>query len=657
MQSGDISLQERTDDVMKVQEPAISDAILRQAFDASPAFLHVLRGPDFVFEYANSAYYRLVGRRDLIGRPAFEAMPEAAGNYPALIARVMETHEPFHGYELPVMLARTEDHAPEERLIDLVYIPLLERDGTCIRVLGHGTDVTESVLQRRRAEDAERASYRRLTDALAAGRMIAWEWDPDSDVVASRGAWPELFNRSEPLFATGKKSMEFLHPDDRAERVLKMQAAAASDMSWNMQYRSLHPDGGFVWLEERATSRRDALTGSQVVTGLVWDITDRKKIEEELQLADRRKNDFLATLAHELRNPLAPIRSGLQILKVLATDDERVNKTRAIMERQMNHLVRLIDDLMEVSRISRGKIVLRPVRLPLGSVLSTAVEAAWPSMEAKGLQLHQVLEETLAVDGDKDRLTQVFANLLGNAVKFSPASSTLELRMYREGQQAVVVVRDEGQGIDAASLETVFDLYAQGPSHQMSGSLGIGLALVKQLVELHRGTITAESAGKDLGSSFTVRRPLAAADVNAPDHSAEHAPVPAAVPDRGRVLVVDDNQDAADTLVTCLALEGYEVDVAYGGNAGIEAFERKLPGLVLLDIGMPEIDGYEVARRIRQSERGNATRLIALKGWGQPEDKARILAAGFDAHLTKPVDLAALAGAMRTLWPSSTNRV
>ena len=568
--------------------------MLRKVFEASPSFLHVLRGPEFIFEYANDAYYRLVGRRDLIGRPAFEAMPEAVGNFPALIAGVMQTHQPFHGHEIPVMLARTEDMAPEERLLDLVYLPLIDPDGRCTRVLGHGTDVTENVQLRRRAENAELLSYQRLTDALSAGRMIAWEWDVQTDAITSRGAWLELFNRKEPLFTTGKAAHEFLHQDDRPARVQKVRAALASDASWHMRYRALHPDGGVVWLEERATSRRDSVTGHQFVTGLVLDISARKKAEEELQLADTRKNDFLATLSHELRNPLAPIRSGLQILKHLVPDDERINKTRLIMERQLAHLVRLIDDLMEVSRISRGKITLRPARILLGSVLSTAVESTWPSIEAKSLQLQQVLGETLTVDGDQDRLTQVFANLLGNAVKFSPTGSTLELTMHREDDEAVVVVRDQGQGIDAVSLETVFDLFAQGPSHQMSGGLGIGLALVKQMVELHKGTISAHSDGKDRGSTFIVRLPLATSAATSKDVVEEDEPGAIAITDRPRVLVVDDNQDAADSLVTCLKLEGYAVDVAYGGSAAVEAFNQLNPGLELLDIGMPKSTGMRL---------------------------------------------------------------
>ena len=271
--------------------------MLRKVFEASPSFLHVLRGPNFVFEYANDVYYRLVGRRDLLGRPAFEAMPEAAGDFPALIAGVMATRKPFHGYELPVKLARTWGAEPEDRLIDLVYLPLIDPDGRCTRVLGHGTDVTDNVLLRRQAKEAERLSHERLTDALSAGRMIAWEWNVQTDALTSRGAWLELFNRKERLFTTGAGVQAFLHPDDRSARAVAVRAAVAAETSWHLQYRALHPDGGTVWIEERAAWSRDPTTGHPIVTGLAWDISDRKKAEEELHLADRRKNDFIATLS------------------------------------------------------------------------------------------------------------------------------------------------------------------------------------------------------------------------------------------------------------------------------------------------------------------------------------------------------------------------
>lgn len=623
-------------------------AMLRRVTQASPSFLHVLHGPDFVFEYANDAYYRLVGRRDLIGRPAFEAMPEAAGEYPRRIAQVMATHQPFHGNEIPVMLSRVPGAAPEERWIDLVYVPLIDADGTCHRVLGHGTDVTEIVQQRRHAEQAEQLSSDRLANALLAGRMIAWEWNVQTDALTSSGAWLDLFRSAEGIFATGDAAFEHVHPDDRAARIAMIKASLAGLAPWHLEYRTVRVDGSVLWLEERANWNRYPETDQQIVVGLTWDITQRKQAQEALEMADVRKNDFLATLSHELRNPLAPIRSGLQIIKLVAKGDQRLDKTRQVMERQMTHLVRLIDDLMEVSRISRGKVTLRPERLLLNSVLSTAVEAVWPAIEAKPVRLVQVLSETLAVDGDRDRLVQVFANLLTNAVKFSPAQSIITLTLRQEGAEAIVTVEDQGQGIEASMLETVFDLFAQGPSHPMSGGLGIGLALVRQLVELHGGRVTADSQGRDHGSVFSVRLPRVDLEPRAavPEETSQGEETTS---QPLKVLVVDDKCDAADTLETFLNMEGHGVRVAYGGREAIQAFEAMTPHIVLLDIGMPEMDGHQVARHIRRSPNGQSVKLVAMTGWGQIEDKEKAWEAGFDAHMTKPVEPNELIALLREL--------
>ena len=264
-------------------------ALLRKVLEASPSFLHVLHGPNFVVEYANEAYYRLVGRRDLIGRPAFEAMPEAAGEYPQRIAQVMATRLPFHGQEIPVMLSRTPSAPPEERWIDLVYVPLIDADGKCQRVLGHGTDVTENVQMRRQAEQAERLSSDRLADALLAGRMIAWEWNVQTDVLTSSGARLDLFESEGGMFASGKTAIQYVHPDDQAARVSMVKASLAGLAPWHLEYRTLRTDGSVLWLEERANLSRHPENGQQLVVGLTWDITQRKQAQEALELAEQER--------------------------------------------------------------------------------------------------------------------------------------------------------------------------------------------------------------------------------------------------------------------------------------------------------------------------------------------------------------------------------
>ena len=316
-------------------------AMLRGVTEASPSFLHVLQGPDFVFEYANEAYYRLVGRRDLIGRPAFEAMPEAAGEYSQRIAQVMATHQPFHGNEIQVMLARVPGAAPEERWIDLVYVPLIDADGTCQRVLGHGTDVTEVVQRRHRAEQAEQLSSDRLANALQAGRMIAWEWNVQTDALTSSGAWLELFRSEDGRFASGKATIEFVHPDDQEERIAMVKASLAGLASWHVEYRTQRADGSVLWLEERASLSRHPESDQQIVVGLAWDITQRKQAQKALELAEQERQ-VTANLLKELNATLeAQVRERTAERDLFASMVERTDTM--IMAVALDHTILAIN--------------------------------------------------------------------------------------------------------------------------------------------------------------------------------------------------------------------------------------------------------------------------------------------------------------------------
>jgi signal transduction histidine kinase/ActR/RegA family two-component response regulator len=360
-----------------------------------------------------------------------------------------------------------------------------------------------------------------------------------------------------------------------------------------------------------------------------------------LQDADRRKDEFLATLAHELRNPLAPVRNSLHILRLAGSDDATVARVRAVMERQVDHLVRLVDDLMEVSRITRGKIELRRERTDLARVLRTAIETSQPLIDASGHRIEVELPpDALPLDADPVRLAQVFSNLLNNAAKYAEQPGAIRVRVRREGHQVVVSVCDEGIGIEPDMLGHVFEMFTQvdGTHRRSQGGLGIGLTLVRSLVQLHGGSVSAHSAGIGCGSEFVVRLPLATS-AEVATGPAEPPPMPAAPL---RVLVVDDNRDAADSLGVLLGFLGYSVEVAHDGPAALRSFERFQPALVLLDLGMPEMDGYEVARRLRAQPAGQAIVLVALTGWGQEEDRIRSRDAGFDHHLVKPTDIDAL---------------
>jgi PAS domain S-box-containing protein len=385
------------------------------------------------------------------------------------------------------------------------------------------------------------------------------------------------------------------------------------------------------------------------------DVSERKRAEEALRAADRRKDEFLAVLGHELRNPLAPLRSGVELLELARGRPELIEGIRVMMQRQVGHLVHLVDDLLDLSRITRGQIQLRKDTVDLHAVVAAAVELTQPFIVERGHELTvDPPGEAIRVFGDAERLTQIVGNLLSNAAKYTPAGGRIDVRAQVSEGRALVRVRDTGFGIPAERLDDIFDMFTQVPEHRAhigGGGLGVGLALSRRLSELHGGTLEAASEGLDRGSEFTLRLPLAEMPAVLPAQSLQTA---AAQILPQRVLVVDDNVDAADTLRLVLDLQGHQTEVAYDPPSALTAVERFAPHCVLLDIGLPGVDGYETARRIRSLPSGGRTRLIAVTGWGQQEDKQRAWAAGFDAHLTKPVDFAAVAALLADTAHSPT---
>jgi signal transduction histidine kinase len=368
-----------------------------------------------------------------------------------------------------------------------------------------------------------------------------------------------------------------------------------------------------------------------------------------LEKADQRKTEFLATLAHELRNPLAPLSTGLAILKQRKVDDDTAQTYYAMMDRQVTHMARLIDDLMQVSRITRGKIELQKETVALDRILAEAIETSLPLIESRKHELVVSLPENhWFVDADGVRLTQVFSNLINNAAKYTPVGGRIEVSLEREGDRAVVRVHDNGSGIPEDRLGDIFGMFVQvsGTSRASQGGLGIGLTLAESLVRLHGGEISAHSDGPDRGSEFIVRLPLRPG-AQPPPHKR-----PKSLSDtrlRGEILVVDDNRDAADALAYLLRSMGASTSTAYGGQEALDAAAEKPPAVAILDIGMPGMDGCDVAQRLRADPRYRGLHLIALTGWGQSGDKQRILEAGFDHHLLKPLNVATLIELLRTL--------
>jgi signal transduction histidine kinase len=377
-------------------------------------------------------------------------------------------------------------------------------------------------------------------------------------------------------------------------------------------------------------------------------VTDRT---EALRESDRRKDEFLATLAHELRNPLAAIRNGTDLWK-REKDDPRVREhVYEMVERQSGLLIRLVDDLLDVSRITQGKIELRKERIELTDVIAHAIEISQHVMDSGSHALTTHFESRpIPMIGDRARLAQVFSNLLNNAAKFSVRPGPITLDVVREGNEVVVRVRDRGIGIPTAMLPRIFDLFTQVDQslEKTHGGLGIGLSLVKGMVELHRGTVIAQSDGEGRGSTFVVRLPIVEEDVCVPNRTVE-SERGLSGPTRHRILVVDDNRDAADSLALILEIHGNEVRTAYDGLSGVRSAEEFKPAVILMDIGMPKLNGYDAARQIRSQEWGRSMTLVALSGWGQEKDRTNSAEAGFNYHYIKPVETETILDLLKTL--------
>ena len=428
-----------------------------------------------------------------------------------------------------------------------------------------------------------------------------------------------------------------MHPEDAERRRVIFRDAMEHGRYVEMEFRTPIADGEVRWMHLRGNCSLDAGATLPVYTGVMMDITERKRMEEALRDGDRRKSEFLAMLAHELRNPLAPIYNGLSILRQDSALSSEQRHIHAMLERQANHIIRLVDDLMEVSRYTTGKLELKRGPIELHTVLHNAIEMSRPFIDAGRHKLEVVLPPgTLMLDADGVRLAQVLSNLLNNAAKYTAEGGKIRVHVGLEDARPVISVRDNGQGIPADMLNRVFDLFTQIDNRRSADGLGIGLAMVRMLVELHGGEVEARSPGPGLGSEFLVRLPVLRqghAAINA-GAGARDAPLTGC-----KILVVDDNIDAADTLGMLLTLAGAQVHVAYDGPSALAAVPIHRPQVVLLDIGMPGMDGCTVASKIRQDARNRDMLLIALTGFGQDEDRSRSSVAGFDEHLTKPADL------------------
>jgi PAS domain S-box-containing protein len=528
--------------------------------------------------------------------------------------------------------------------VSLSLSPLKDAGGAATGAAAIGRDVTD----RKRAEaelyEAE-GRFRQLAESI---NEVFWMADPQvTEILYVSPAYERIWGRScQSLYEQPRSFLDAVHPDDRERVRLAALEKHSRGEATDEEYRVVRPDGSVRWVRDRAFPVRDAAGRVYRMAGIADDVTEKRRAQEALQEADRRKDEFLAMLAHELRNPLAPIRNALEILKMPGVDSATVERSREMMGRQVQQLVRLVDDLLDVSRVMRGKIELRKEQVELASVVARAVETVQPLIEAQGHELTISLPpESLPLTADPVRLAQVISNLLTNAAKYTEAKSRIWLTAQREADAAVLRVRDNGIGIAPAMRSRIFELFVQADhtTTRSQGGLGIGLTLVKSLVETHHGTVEAHSPGLGQGSEFVVRLPLTTLKHEEPGESETGEQSQRATSSSGRrLLLVDDNKDVADSLAMLLRLQGHEVRVAYDGSAALELVKDYRPDIVFLDIGMPGLDGYEVARRLRRQPGLENVRLAALTGYGQEEDRRLSREAAIDHHLVKPVNPEAL---------------
>ncbi len=476
--------------------------------------------------------------------------------------------------------------------------------------------------------------YRQLVEDAPDGIFIA---DSEGALIDVNRSGCEMLGRSREQLL-GQSAAELLRLDEipRFEQLRTQLGDSGGLHSGEWELR--HADGSFLPVEVRARSMPDGRTQA-----FVRDVRERKQAENALREADRRKDEFLAMLAHELRNPLAPIRNALHVLKMEGALDAPLQRAADVMTRQVDHMVRLVDDLLDISRITRGKIVLRRERTSLNDVIARAVEAAKPLMDAREHCLRtNTPNSEIHVFGDGNRLAQVVINLLVNAAKFTPNRGTIDVTLECGGGQAVIRVRDDGIGIAEDALTSIFDLFTQADRtlDRAQGGLGIGLTLVRRIVEMHHGVVEARSAGLDQGSEFTLRFPIMAESttIGRPRGSERPADSPLKFDKRLRILIVDDNHDSAATLAMLVRLWGCDVATAYNGQEALQIAVERPPQVMLLDLGLPGMDGFEVIRHVQQLEPLQNVRVVALTGYGGEDDRRRTAEAGFHHHFVKPTD-------------------
>lgn len=623
------------------RERARAEEALRETERRFALFMEHLPGLAWIkdlagrYLFANDAAERAFGtpRADLYGKTDDEVFPpETAAQFRENDRRAAETQTGVQTVETLTHPDGTVHHSLVSKF------PIPGPDARPALVGGVAIDVTEQ----KRTEEELRAAEERSVFVRQVSGVGFWYCDLPFDILQWDERVKAHFWLPPDAHVTIDTFYARLHPDDREPTRAAIDRSIAERIGYDVHYRTVDPATGAVkWV--RAIGRTSyALDGTPVrFDGVTLDVTEQKRVEAALAETARRKDEFMAMLAHELRNPLAPLRNALQILALRGSDPAVLEKVRTMMDRQVTHLGRLVDDLLDVSRLTSGKVQLRRERLDLVVVAQQTVADHRPGFEAKGVALVVAIPDApVPMNGDPIRLTQVLDNLLTNALKFTPQGGRVSLSIARNNGRVVLTVRDTGAGIEPEMLARLFEPFSQADRtlDRSSGGLGLGLAVVKGLAELHGGSVQAESPGLGGGSTFAVTLPV----YSEPPALASQPVSPKRTAKRLRVLVVEDNKDAAESLRILLEAYGYQVEVAYTGPDGVRTAMSYQPDVIICDIGLPGMDGYRVAETLRGNPMTSTARLIALTGYGQEEDRQRAKEAGFDEHLTKPADPVAL---------------
>jgi two-component system CheB/CheR fusion protein len=614
-----------------------SEQRFREMADGLPlmVWVHDARGQQ---ESVNATFCEFFGvkRKEMTGgRWQMLLHPDDAPNYNREFHACISEQRPFHAE------VRVRDAEGRWRWVESWGRPRLGADGSFRGFVGTSADITE----RRELERALRENelrFRTLADNIA---QFAWMADSEGSIVWYNKRWYD-YTGTTPDDMRGWGWQKVHHPDHIERVVEKISRCFQTGEVWEDTFPLRGADGAYRWFLSRALPIRDEKGAVVRWFGTNTDITAQREAEQRLMQMDRHKDEFLAMLGHELRNPLAAVRSATELLKAGDQDNPLLSHARDVLDRQTAHMAHLLDGLLDVSRIMRGKIEIEHAKVDLRSICRNAVDDAQNRLGQRDLQLALERQpKPLWVDGDRVRLTQIVDNLLSNAVKFTPDGGVIRVALDAEDAEAVLRVRDSGVGIDATQLAEVFSTFWQSTQtlNRSKGGLGLGLALVKSLSELHGGSVAATSKGPGQGAEFIVRLPLA----DAPAQQTESATTQSTALKPMRLLVIEDNPDAAASLGELLKLSGHQVHLAGDGPRGLELAQSERFDAVLCDLGLPAgMSGFDVARALRNHPGTAAMPLVALSGYGRPEDKSRAREAGFDVHLTKPVDLAVLQSAL-----------